>query len=407
MSQVIEYIKIALMNIKSNRGRSILTMLGIIIGIASVIMIISVGNGISKEMNSELNAMAGGQIYLYIDNKNNDQSITMNQNDFDAIEENIDHVIGATPDYMWYGGKIEGRKGNLDASIEAGNENLEFIYKRDIIKGKYFTAADNDMGNKVCVISESGAKALFGTSDVIGMTVNVTLYDVTQELRIVGIREDDSSTLLNMMNGQNARIQVEVPINLLNASYGFWLEDFQEVLIITEGNEYCAPVARDAIRLIETRHNIRGENIVQVQSFAEQMGQINGMMDMLTMFVVLIAAISLLVGGIGVMNIMLVSVTERTREIGIRKALGARTSSILLQFLSESAIITLLGGIIGIAIGIVGAFAACAALGFSAHVKISTVLGASLFSSAVGIFFGMYPAKRAAKLSPIEALRHE
>ena len=233
MSQVIEYIKIALMNIKSNRGRSILTMLGIIIGIASVIMIISVGNGISKEMNSELNAMAGGQIYLYIDNKNNDQSITMNQNDFDAIEENIDHVIGATPDYMWYGGKIEGRKGNLDASIEAGNENLKFIYKRDIIKGKYFTAADNDMGNKVCVISESGAKALFGTSDVIGMTVNVTLYDVTQELRIVGIREDDSSTLLNMMNGQNARIQVEVPINLLNASYGFWLEDFQEVLIIT------------------------------------------------------------------------------------------------------------------------------------------------------------------------------
>lgn len=132
MSQVIEYIKIALMNIKSNRGRSILTMLGIIIGIASVIMIISVGNGISKEMNSELNAMAGGQIYLYIDNKNNDQSITMNQNDFDAIEENIDHVIGATPDYMWYGGKIEGRKGNLDASIEAGNENLEFIYKRGI-----------------------------------------------------------------------------------------------------------------------------------------------------------------------------------------------------------------------------------------------------------------------------------
>ena len=120
-----------------------------------------------------------------------------------------------------------------------------------------------------------------------------------------------------------------------------------------------------------------------------------------------IAAISLLVGGIGIMNIMLVSVTERTREIGIRKSLGARTSSILVQFLSESAIITLLGGIVGIILGVAGAVAVCGAMGFSASIHLSTVLGASLFSSAVGIFFGLYPAKRAAKLSPIEALRHE
>lgn len=120
-----------------------------------------------------------------------------------------------------------------------------------------------------------------------------------------------------------------------------------------------------------------------------------------------IAGISLIVGGIGVMNIMLVSVTERTREIGIRKSLGARTNSILLQFLSESAIITLLGGIIGIIIGVGGAFGVCSIVGFTAKVSASTVLGASLFSSAVGIFFGIYPAKKAAKLSPIEALRHE
>ncbi|WP_418879404.1 ABC transporter permease, partial [Waltera sp.] len=116
---------------------------------------------------------------------------------------------------------------------------------------------------------------------------------------------------------------------------------------------------------------------------------------------------SLLVGGIGVMNIMLVSVTERTREIGIRKSLGARTGSILLQFLSESAIITLLGGLIGILIGVAGAFGICSLIGFTAKVSVGTVLGASMFSSAVGIFFGIYPAKKAAKLSPIEALRHE
>lgn len=404
MSQLWEYIKIALMNIKSNRGRSILTMLGIIIGIASVIMVISIGSGVSDEMNTELNAMAGGQVYLYINSNNNDQSIAMNEEDFEAIQDKVDHVVGVTPDYTWYGGIVSGQKGNFDAFVEAGNQNLEYIYKRAIIKGKYFTAADNASANRVCVISEGGAKKLFGTTDVIGMTINLTLYDVTQELRIVGVREDDTAALLNTSNGD---VSIELPINMLSAAYGFYLEDFDSVMIISEGNEYCSQVAADAIRVVETRHNIRGENLIQVQSFAEQMDEINSMMSMVTLFVVFVAAISLLVGGIGVMNIMLVSVTERTREIGIRKSLGARISSILIQFLSESAIITLLGGLIGIGLGIAGAFAVCNAMGFRASVRVSTVLGASLFSSAVGIFFGLYPAKRAAKLSPIEALRHE
>ncbi len=404
MSQLWEYIKIALMNIKSNRGRSILTMLGIIIGIASVIMVISIGSGVSDEMNTELNAMAGGQVYLYVNSNTNDQNIAMNEEDFEAIQDKVDHVVGVTPDYTWYGGMVSGQKGNFDAFVEAGNQNLEYIYKRDIIKGKYFTAADNDAANRVCVISESGARKLFGTTNVIGMTINLTLYDVTQELRIVGVRADDTAALLNTSNGD---VSIELPINMLSAAYGFYLEDFDSVMIISEGNEYCSQVAADAIRVVETRHNIRGENLIQVQSFAEQMDEINSMMSMVTLFVVFVAAISLLVGGIGVMNIMLVSVTERTREIGIRKSLGARTSSILVQFLSESAIITLLGGIVGIILGVAGAVAVCGAMGFSASIHLSTVLGASLFSSAVGIFFGLYPAKRAAKLSPIEALRHE
>ena len=392
------------MNIKSNRGRSILTMLGIIIGIASVIMVISIGSGVSDEMNTELNAMAGGQVYLYVNSNTNDQNIAMNEEDFEAIQDKVDHVVGVTPDYTWYGGMVSGQKGNFDAFVEAGNQNLEYIYKRDIIKGKYFTAADNDAANRVCVISESGARKLFGTTNVIGMTINLTLYDVTQELRVVGVRADDTAALLNTSNGD---VSIELPINMLSAAYGFYLEDFDSVMIISEGNEYCSQVAADAIRVVETRHNIRGENLIQVQSFAEQMDEINSMMSMVTLFVVFVAAISLLVGGIGVMNIMLVSVTERTREIGIRKSLGARTSSILVQFLSESAIITLLGGIVGIILGVAGAVAVCGAMGFSASIHLSTVLGASLFSSAVGIFFGLYPAKRAAKLSPIEALRHE
>ena len=144
-----------------------------------------------------------------------------------------------------------------------------------------------------------------------------------------------------------------------------------------------------------------------LENFNDYMTQINDVLGYITVFVVFVAAISLLVGGIGVMNIMLVSVTERTREIGIRKALGARTSSIMTQFLSESAIISLTGGVIGIILGVLGAFMVCALLDLTPKVNFSTVFGATFFSSAVGIFFGIYPAKKAAKLSPIEALRHE
>ena len=135
--------------------------------------------------------------------------------------------------------------------------------------------------------------------------------------------------------------------------------------------------------------------------------QYDSILGIITLFISFVAAISLLVGGIGVMNIMLVSVTERTREIGIRKSLGARTGSILLQFLAEAGIITLLGGLIGIVLGILGGNLVCSIAGVTARTKLSTVIGATLFSSAVGIFFGIYPAKKAAKLSPIEALRHE
>ena len=166
-------------------------------------------------------------------------------------------------------------------------------------------------------------------------------------------------------------------------------------------------MAADSIQLMESRHNVRGENKILMESFADSQAQFDSILGIITIFISFVAAISLLVGGIGVMNIMLVSVTERTREIGIRKSLGARTKSIMIQFLAEAGIITLIGGIVGIILGSLGAVAVCGALGFTAQVKVSTVFMAALFSSAVGIFFGMYPAKKAAKLSPIEALRHE
>lgn len=402
MGQLIEYVKMAVGNIRANKGRSILTMLGIIIGISSVIMIITIGNGAKATINDELNSLAGGQLYIYIaGDAKDDQWLTLD--DIEAIEQKVDHVKAVTMDI---GGSGHARAGikNLEAYISGGTTGMLYEYNQPIVKGKYFSEADVDAGRRVCVMAVGDAKRLFGTSEVIGMTVELTLNNVTQDFTIVGLREDTAAGLLS---GVSTRLSIEMPYTALGQSFNYWIDDFYAFYIIGESGMYSSQIAQDTLNLIEGRKNARGENIFQVENFEDQVSMITDVLSYITVFIVFVAAISLLVGGIGVMNIMLVSVTERTREIGIRKALGAKTKSIMLQFLSESAIITLFGGLIGITFGIAGAFAVCKLINFSFDVQIVTILIASIFSSGVGIVFGVYPAKKAARLSPIEALRHE
>ena len=403
MAQAWEYIKIALMNIRSNKGRSVLTMLGIIIGITSVIMIMSIGDGVKGQVSDELNAMAGGLIGIYVNNEQSKEKIYFDEDDFDAIREKIDGVKGVTPVYTLYG-SVVGKKGEFTAYTSGGSESMEFYQTEPIVDGRYFTAADYYAGNRVCVITQQAAKKLFGTTDVIGMSIEVTLSGTTQDLTIVGIRQDSASAMFSMYGNM---INIEVPLNLLSMSFGLYFDGFTDFYVISELPSMNTQITQSVVRLMESRHNVRNQGVIMVQNMQDQISQINSVMGSISIFVVIVAAISLLVGGIGVMNIMLVSVTERTREIGIRKSLGARTGSILLQFLSESAIITLLGGLIGIVLGVAGAQAIGGAIGFSGRISAVTVLGASAFSAAVGIFFGIYPARKAAKMSPIEALRHE
>lgn len=410
MGQLIEYIKMALDNIRANKGRSILTMLGIIIGISSVIMIIAIGNGAKGTISDELNAMAGGQIYIHLDSNKNKDGLEFGIDDFEAIEEKVEHVKAATPSYTLRG-TARSSKGEFDCYVSAGTAGLEYTVNQPVSKGRYFSKDDYEAGKKVCIMTEGDARKLFGTTDVIGMTVEVTMYNVTQEMTIVALRADSAAGALSAMMSSD-RISIEIPISVLGSSYGFYVNGFTEMLIVAESPSYATQVAQSSINLLEGRMNIRGENLLMIENFNDYVQQYDTILNMLTIFIAFVAAISLLVGGIGVMNIMLVSVTERTREIGIRKALGARTRSIMTQFLAESAIITLLGGIVGIFLGFLGA-SGISALGsgmgfaFTPQIGIGTILAATLFSSGVGLFFGIYPAKKAAKLSPIEALRHE
>ena len=400
MSQIWEYIKIALMNIKSNKGRSILTMLGIIIGISSVIMVISIGNGLRGQVNSELEGLAGGQIAFYVDSTRKDTTVAFDQSDFDAIKTQIPHVKGVTPSFgIW--GTAEGPKGDYDISMSGGTTGMQYTSSDPIVRGKYFTQNDYDAGSNVCIITESSAAAL------VGMTFDATFWGITQELRIIGIRQDSTSSLITMGSGGMVMIQAEVPLTFMANKLGYYIDEIEQFYVIAESSEYCTEVAAKTLSLLENRHNVRGENQIMMQSFSDVSAAYDSILSIITVFISFVAAISLLVGGIGVMNIMLVSVTERTREIGIRKALGARTASVLLQFLAEAGIITLLGGMIGIALGILGGYGIGSIANLTPQVNFGTIIFASLFSCGVGIFFGIYPAKKAAKLSPIEALRHE
>ncbi len=407
MTQLGEYVKLALMNIRSNKVRTFLTMLGIIIGVSSVILIISVGNGIKAEINGTLSDMAGGQIYIQsVQNSDDNEFIEFTMEDIDVLQEKVEGINGITPVASMYG-DASSSKGTFTAYAYMGNESMENYFKDPLLHGRYFTREEVDAAKPVCVLLEQSAVNMFGTADVVGMTFELTIYGQVRDFTIVGVRKDNQSAMYNMMYYYD-EVELEMPLTTFYQIIGYDTElRFQGFYIFSDMLADTNRIMSQSLSILEARHDCRGENRIQVEDFNSALEEVNSVLDMITVFVVFVAGISLLVGGIGVMTIMLVSVTERTREIGIRKSLGAKTGSIMFQFLCESAIITLIAGVIGILIGYLGAVGAGKLIGFDAMVSGSTVLGASLFSSAVGIFFGIYPARHAAKLSPIEALRHE
>lgn len=407
MAQLLEYIKMAVDNIRANKGRSILTMLGIIFGISSVIMIMSIGQGAKGEISDQLNAAVGGQIFISGAYGDSDL-IYLTPEDLEAIR-GVEGVKGVTPNDSMSGKLISPRDIEFDVGITTGTEDLKYTHNPEMKYGRYFTDSDVEAMNLVAVIGEGDARKLFGTDDVVGMSVEATIYDTTQEITMIGVikeEQSDDGGLVNAMMYNSNRVSLYMPYTA-NYAFGYILDEFYSIFVVADTGYSSVAVSSEIVSLLERRYQVQGEDKFYVEDAESQIKMMTDVLDMLTAFIAFVAAIALLVGGIGVMNIMLVSVTERTREIGIRKALGARTRSIMMQFLSESAIITAMGGIIGIVLGIIGAKAICSLpmLGFPARISIPTIILATFFSSCVGIFFGIYPARKAAKLSPIEALR--
>lgn len=392
MGKIFQSVKMAKKSILGNKARSALTMLGIIIGVASVILLTGIGNGATKMISDSISSMGTKLITVNLTKMSGTRTV-----DMDDITEYISSkpelYSGITP-YITSNAQVKVGTENYRASLEGTDSNYETIRNVSLASGRFINENDVEKRSKVVVVGMYVQTELFGGMSPIGEKIKINGENFT----VIGVYETVGSTVSEYSDG-NVTIPYTTAMRFIknkNIST-YYLE------ASTEDNVESAV---DDIEIFLTR-KLGNDDGYNVSNIAEMLDTMNEMMGTMTAMLAGIAGISLVVGGIGVMNIMTVSVSERTREIGIRKAIGARTSDILMQFLIESVMLSALGGIIGIILGFAFKPAVEALLSMDYVIKGSMVLLSFGFSLFIGVFFGIAPARKAARLHPIEALRSE
>jgi len=402
-----EIISVALGALRANKLRSLLTMLGIIIGVAAVIAMIALGNGAQKAVKDRISALGTtlltvmpGQAFGMGGIRAGDQT-KMTMDDAKAIEEHAEHIIAVQPE-MQRQLQIQYNNRNANTSIVGTTANYLEVRKYELDAGKMFTPAHDASRARVAVIGPAVAQ-LLGFDNPIAL--------VGENVRIRGIQFEVIGVLKSKGQGGgfgNPDEQVLIPIN--TARFRAMGTDRLRSINVLASSEDNIPLAMAEIqKVLRREHRLRPGreddfNIRNQSDFLNTLGETTAVFGLLLAG---IATVSLVVGGIGIMNIMLVSVTERTREIGVRKALGATRTNILSQFLIEAIVLCIMGGIVGILLGSGTAYMLSRSFQWNTQISSSAVIMAFLFSAAVGVVFGVWPARRAAMLDPIQALRYE
>lgn len=402
---LLENMSMAFAAIKANKMRSFLTMLGIIIGIGSVISIVSIGDTMRKMFSDLYKDIGITQAYVAIGYWIDD----VRQSDYFTLDEllRIKEVFGDEIAYIDSAASTSSDTTYGRTKVKFDYQGIDYNYQDvqpvNMVYGRYLNEGDIKGRRKNVVMDTDSAVKLFGVEDAVGKTFRTTIYGETEVYTVVGIYRKDISPFQAMMLGTNGgNGSAYIPYTILT-----WPNDYFYYLHVYAADDVNLTDFFDRLVAYVAKMKNRDPKDYYKETAIDQMGSVDTMMGGLAGAVGGIAAISLLVGGIGIMNIMLVSVTERTREIGIRKSLGARTRDIMVQFLTESAILSACGGIIGILLGVGLVSFGASLLGMQAVIKPSVVLLAVGFSAMVGIFFGIYPASKAAKADPIDALRYE
>lgn len=405
--KIANLLKIAWSALMRNKTRSLLTMLGIIIGISSVIAMVSIGQSSTKSIGGELSSMGTNLIMVMRASQRqggvnigsgNVQSLKVS--DVDAIRERAKNVSMVSPSVSSSGQIIYGSN-NWPGSIQGGNADYLEIRKYEIASGSNFTATDVTNSAKVCIVGQTIVDKIFPDGEnPIGKVIRFGKIP----LKIIGVLESKGQ---NQM-GQDQDDVIIAPYTtvqkrILSINY------IHMIMASAASEEVAELAAAEVETIVRQQHKIKlgAENDFEVRTQQEMLNTMNSITSMLTILLAAVAAISLVVGGIGIMNIMYVTVTERTREIGLRRSVGAKNKDILRQFLYESTILSLIGGIIGIFFGLALAYLASSLLGWPYVVSVSTMLLSFVVCAAIGMFFGWYPARKAAALDPINALRYE
>lgn len=400
-------IRIAWKALMRNKTRALLTMLGIIIGISSVIAMVSLGQSSTKSINSEISSM-GTNMIMIMRNSQRQGGVnigsgnvqTMKVSDVDAIRERAQNVSMVSPSVNASGQLVYGSN-NWPGSIQGGNSDFLAIRKYEIASGSNFTEMDVKNSAKVCIIGTTVVENLFPNGeDPLGKVVR---FGKTP-LKIIGILESKGQ---NQM-GQDQDDVIIAPYTTVQKR--ILSINYLHMIMASAASEEVADEATAEIeKIMRQQHKIKpgAEDDFRVRTQQQMLDMMNSVTGMLTILLAAVAAISLVVGGIGIMNIMYVTVTERTREIGLRRSVGAKNKDILRQFLFESTILSLIGGVIGLIFGLLLAYVGSSALNWPYVVNVPVMFVAFAVCAAIGIFFGWYPARKAASLDPINALRYE
>ncbi len=406
MLNVFQVYKVALVALRRNPMRTLLTMLGVIIGVGCVVTMVAIGQGATAAVQSQIGALGTNFMMIFAGSRSAGgvhmgagTSQRLTEDDAAAIVKECPSVAVAEPAVRSAGQTVYGNQ-NWATSVQGSGPDYPTIRAWAVEKGAFFSEADVKAATKVAVIGATVAENLFGDANPVGEVIRIK--DVP--FRVIGVLEKKGSN----MGGQDQDDLIVAPYTTVQRRLA-GITYIHMIMVSAIAPDKIEQATAEITALLRQRHRLtdRQDDDFIIRSQQEIASAASQMTGVLTALLGAIASVSLLVGGIGIMNIMLVSVTERTREIGVRRALGARRSDIRRQFLIESSVISGLGGAIGVALGFGASRAIARFAGWATLMQPQVIVGALLFAGLVGVFFGIYPAAKAARLDPIEALRYE